>query len=74
MQHHENFSSIDLIIGPMYAGKTTELIRRLITLKSTGLNEIADEFQEWFYANFEIGTDLMDEDMAKLREHFKRFK
>ena len=33
-----------------------------------------DEFQEWFYANFEIGTDLMDEDMAKLREHFKRFK
>ena len=37
-------------------------------------DEIADEFQEWFYANFEIGTDLMDEDMAKLREHFKRFK
>jgi len=37
MQHHENFSSIDLIIGPMYAGKTTELIRRLNTLKSTGL-------------------------------------
>ena len=37
-------------------------------------DEIADEFQEWFYANFEIGTDLMNEDMAKLREHFKRFK
>ena len=37
-------------------------------------DEIADEFQEWFYANFEIRTDLMDEDMAKLREHFKRFK
>ena len=36
-------------------------------------DEIADEFQEWFYANFEIGTDLMNEDMAKLREQFKRF-
>ena len=33
-------------------------------------DEIADEFQEWFYANFEIGTDFMDE---ALIEHFKRF-
>ena len=29
-------------------------------------DEIADEFQEWFYANFEIGTDFMDEALLDL--------
>ena len=29
MSFNTNFPTIDLIIGPMFAGKTTELIRRL---------------------------------------------
>ena len=37
MQHLNNFSSIDLIIGPMYAGKTTELLRKLNILNNMGL-------------------------------------
>ena len=34
---HSTIASIDLIIGPMYAGKTTELIRRLTIYKEMGL-------------------------------------
>ena len=39
--------SLDLIIGPMFSGKTTELIRRLNTLQSIGqkciyINSILD--------------------------------
>ena len=30
MQHLNNFSSIDLIIGPMYAGKTKNYYENLI--------------------------------------------
>lgn len=32
-----NIASIDLIIGPMYAGKTTELLRKLSIYKEMGL-------------------------------------
>ena len=40
-------SSIDLIIGPMYAGKTTELLRRLniyaeLDIKTLYVNSILD--------------------------------
>ena len=31
-----DFSSLDIIIGPMYAGKTSELIRRLNILSLMG--------------------------------------
>lgn len=33
-----NKSSIDIITGPMFSGKTTELLRRLTILKEAGLN------------------------------------
>ncbi len=36
-QFVNNFASIDLIIGPMYGGKTTELLRRLVVCKEMGL-------------------------------------
>jgi thymidine kinase len=36
-QFVNDFASIDLIIGPMYGGKTTELLRRLIVCKEMGL-------------------------------------
>ena len=36
-QFVHDFASIDLIIGPMYGGKTTELLRRLTVCKEMGL-------------------------------------
>ena len=33
----DSIASIDMIIGPMYAGKTTELLRRLSIYKEMGL-------------------------------------
>ena len=34
----QNFASLDLLIGPMFAGKTTELLRQLTILSEMGLN------------------------------------
>ena len=36
-QFTNDFASLDLIIGPMYGGKTTELLRRLTVCQEMGL-------------------------------------
>ena len=37
MSQFNNYPTLDLIIGPMYSGKSTELIRRLSIFSEMGL-------------------------------------